>query len=313
MPIFVSALSSFGGAENQNPMKTKLLFLILLLAGHLAFSQPTPGIAVQGIARDAEKAALVDEPLTFIFEVQDASGGTSYYKEDVNIKTDPYGVFSHIIGTGNVLAGSGNFNEIPFSQTHMKLVITVKYNGSDIVISNSPFQYAPYAKSAENGVPTGTIVAFAGAAANVPVGWTLCDGRALNTVPGSGNLIALIGANAPDLRGMFLRGTGTSPVNGQAGPALRATQQDALESHNHGHNITTANAGNHSHTYWDRSINESSGSGDYSDGDGTGGQDPARTTSDAGTHSHTINGGILNTGDTETRPVNYGVNYIIKL
>ncbi|MGC1244218.1 MAG: phage tail protein [Chryseosolibacter sp.] len=294
-------------------MKTKFIFLILFLASQAIFAQTNPGIAVQGIARDADKAALVDEPLTFVFEIQDASGGTSYYKEDVNIKTDPYGVFSHIIGTGNVLAGSGNFNEVPFSQKHMKLIITVKYNGSDIVISNSPFQYSPYAKSAENGVPTGTIVAFAGAEANIPKGWTLCDGRALNTVNGSQNLINLIGSNAPDLRGMFLRGTGTSPVNGQAGPALRATQQDAFESHTHGHNISTASAGSHSHTYWDSSIDESSGSGDYADGDGTGGQDPGRTTSSEGAHTHTINGGVLNTGDTETRPVNYGVNYIIKL
>lgn len=294
-------------------MKTKVFLFILFLASQAGFAQTNPGIAVQGIARDADKAALVDEPLTFIFEIQDASGGASYYKEDVNIKTDPYGVFSHIIGTGNVLAGSGNFNEIPFSQNHMKLVITVKYNGSDIVVSNAPFQYSPYAKSAENGVPTGTIVAFAGAEANVPVGWTLCDGRALNTVNGSQNLISLIGGNAPDLRGMFLRGTGTSPVNGQAGPALRATQQDTFESHTHGHNISTASAGNHTHTYWDRSINEAGSGGDYADGDGTANQDPGRTTSTAGAHTHTINGGVLNTGDAETRPVNYGINYIIKL
>lgn len=294
-------------------MKTKLIAFILFLAVQTVFAQSTPGIAVQGIARDTEKAALVDEPLTFIFEVQDASGGTSYYKEDVNIKTDAYGVFSHIIGTGNVLAGSGNFNEIPFGQKHMKLVITVKYNGSDIIVSNSPFQYTPYAKSAENGVPTGTIVAFAGTEANIPFGWTLCDGRALNTVNGSQNLINLIGANAPDLRGMFLRGTGTSPVNGQAGPALRATQQDAFESHNHSHNITTVSAGGHTHSYNDRSINESGSSGDYADGDGTAEQDPTRTTSNAGAHTHPISGGVLNTGDNETRPVNYGINYIIKL
>lgn len=296
-------------------MKTTSILLFLFVITQCSFAQSTPGIAVQGIARDTEKAALVDEPLTFVFEIQDASGGTSYYKEDVNIKTDAYGVFSHIIGTGNVLAGSGNFNEIPFSQKHMKLVITVKYNGSDIVVSNSPFQYSPYAKSAENGVPTGTIVAFAGTEANIPVGWTLCDGRALNTVNGSQNLITLIGANAPDLRGMFLRGTGTSPVNGQAGPALRATQQDTFESHTHGHNISTASAGDHAHTYWDRTIAENGGGygDDFANGDGTEEQDTGRATSSSGSHTHTVNGGVLNTGDAETRPVNYGINYIIKL
>lgn len=294
-------------------MKAKFLLLICFFACQALFAQSNTGIAVQGIARDAEKAALVDEPLTFTFEIQDASGGTSYYKEDVDIKTDPYGVFSHIVGTGNVLAGSGNFNEIPFAQTHMKLIISVNYNGSNIVVSNAPFQFTPYAKSAENGVPTGTIVAFAGAEANVPKGWVLCDGRDLNTVNGSKNLRDLIGTYAPDLRGMFLRGTGTSPVNGQNGPALRATQTDALKSHNHPDDFSIASDGSHTHGYSDYHMDENNDSGDYPDGDGTGGVDQGRTTGSGGAHSHTLNGGVLNFGDTETRPVNYGVNYIIKL
>lgn len=297
-------------------MKTRSIFLILFFACQAIFAQTT-GISVQGIARDANKAALVDEPMTFTFEILEASGGTSYYKEDVDIKTDPYGVFSHIVGTGNVLAGSGNFNEIPFSQAHMKLVISVDYNGNNIVVSDSPFQYTPYAKSAENGVPTGTIVAFMGTKANVPPGWTLCDGTPLNEVPGSANLEALIGANAPDLRGLFLRGigSGTNTVAGQAGPALGAIQQDALKSHNHPDDFSVASGGSHSHSYWDRSIDEggSDGPDEYANGDGTHGKDPQRTTSTAGNHDHTLNGGVLNAGDTETRPVNYGVNYIIKL
>lgn len=301
-------------------MKTRSIFLIFFLACQsLLFAQTTPGISVQGIARDAEKAALVDEPLTFIFEIQDASGGISYYKEDVNIKTDPYGVFSHIVGTGNVLAGSGNFNEIPFGKSHMKLVITVNYNGSNVVVSNSPFQYTPYAKSAENGVPTGTIVAFAGAEANVPTGWTLCDGRALNTVNGSLNLINLIGANAPDLRGMFLRGTGTSIVNGQNGPVLRATQDDGFESHLHdkGSLDVPSNTGGHNHaTTFKYDWSSENGDGGDTPNFGDDGSPDGTIDKDAnggGGHDHSITGNTGNTGITETRPVNYGVNYIIKL
>jgi hypothetical protein len=297
-------------------MKTNLILPIVLLACHSIFAQVNPGIAVQGIARDAQKAALVDEPLTFVFEIQDAAGGASYYKEDVLIRTDPYGVFSHIVGTGNVLAGSGNFNEIPFRKTHMKLVITVNYKGNNVVISNSPFQYAPYAKSADNGVPIGTIVPFAGTEADLPAGWVLCDGRALNTISGSANLIALIGSNVPDLRGMFLRGTGTSPVNGQAGPALRGTQQDAFESHAHGHNFSIAGDGAHAHnltlsTDWSYGDGDAGNSRRYGD-DGSDGSHTLTTTTN-GSHGHVLNGGIFNNGDTETRPVSYGINYIIKL
>jgi hypothetical protein len=291
-------------------MKTKLLFLICFIAGNAIFAQTNTGISVQGIARDAQKAALVDELLTFTFEIQDAGGGTSYYKEDVDVRTDPYGVFSHIIGTGDVLAGSGNFNEIPFPQTHMKLVISVDYGGSDIVISNAPFQYSPYAKSAENGVPTGTVVAFAGEEADVPQGWTLCDGRALNTVEGSLNLINLIGPDAPDLRGMFLRGTGTSNVNGQNGPALLATQNDGFESHNH--TGTAESDGSHTHPYKDLTVTRESVNGSNFSNQGISGvPDNDRTTSASGDHTHNLS--INNRGGNETRPVNYGINYIIKL
>lgn len=280
------------------------------MAGSAIFAQSNIGISVQGIARDAMKAAIVDELLTFTFEIKDESGVTSYYKEDVDIRTDPYGVFSHIIGTGNILAGSGDFREIPFRQIHMKLIISVNYNGSNVVISNNPFQYAPYAISAFNGVPTGTIVAFAATDLDIPDGWVLCDGQDLTLVEGSINLRNLIGDNAPDLRGMFLRGTGTSPVNGEDGPTLGATQDDGFEAHNHP--ASTAAAGNHTHTT--EVPNTQYGFFGFADGSAkyyrwnyTG----AVTSSSDGNHTHTVS--VSNTGTNETRPVNYGVNYIIKL
>src|SRR3546814_7662698 len=46
---------------------------------------------------------------------------------------------------------------------------------------------------------------------------------------------------------MFLRGTGTA-ASGKAGPALKAVQQDGLESHNHTVNINTNTTGAHDHT-----------------------------------------------------------------
>jgi hypothetical protein len=217
------------------------------------------------------------------------------------------------VGTGTVLAGSGNFNEIPFGQKHMKLVISVNYRGNNIVVSNSPFQYAPYAKSAENGVPTGTIVAFAGTPAQLPAGWVLCDGRDLNSIIGSKNLRDLIGNNAPDLRGMFIRGTGISVVNGQPGPTLRGTQQDGFKTHNI--SGTAQTAGDHSHNF----IFDTGGGGDLGGGDlmtagfSVGALGNYRQyTSSEGSHSHTVNGTSVG-GLDETRPVNYGVNYIIKL
>ncbi|EMR02293.1 tail fiber protein [Cesiribacter andamanensis] len=301
-------------------MKTKSLFLIcsfLLFSLHL-LAQSTPGIAVQGIARNAEKAALVDELLTFTFEIQDAATATLQYKEEVQMRTDPYGVFSHIVGTGTKLSGGVNFNEVPFHQQHMKLVISVNYRGNTIVLSNAPFQYAPYAKSADNGVPTGTIMAFVGAASSVPAGWVLCDGRDISSLAGSQALRSLLGANAvPNLQGMFLRGTGTSPVNNQAGPSLRGTQADGLKSHDHAKgSLAVDHGGSHSHGMTfntEKSASDGDGGSDHrlnrQSGDGT----HSMSTHTDGAHSHTISGTTAATGIAETRPVSYGINYIIKL
>jgi len=288
-----------------------LLLFTLLIVTQAEGQAVTSGISVQGIARDAEKAAIGDELMTFVFEILQASGGTSYYKEDIQIRTDAYGVFSHIIGTGNISSGSGNFNEIPFGQKLMKLVITVTYRGNPVVVSNSPFQFTPYAKAAENGVPTGTIVAFAGVAADVPAGWTICDGKDLNTVSGSKNLITLLGTNmAPDLRGMFLRGTGVSIVNNQAGPGLLQTQADGIKTHTS--SGTTSTNGNHTHTwnYGDERDDEGGGSSN-NEFTITGGPSSRNPIAENGDHNHTITSTF--TGLNETRPVNYGVNYIIKL
>ena len=93
-------------------------------------------------------------------------------------------------------------------------------------------KHVPYAIAANNGVPSGSIMPFIGTQA--PAGWVLCDGAPLPTDGSADYLIALLGSNnAPNLQGMFLRGTGTSPVNNQAGPALMATQEDQNKEHDH--------------------------------------------------------------------------------
>ncbi len=294
-------------------MKTSLTLLLACLLYIGAWAQNT-GIAVQGIARDADKSAIVNETMTFTFEIQAVSNSQSYYKEDVTIKTDAYGVFSHIVGTGNMLAGSGEFLDIPFYQEPMKLIITVNYKGTPIVVSNAPLNSTPYALSAANGVPTGTIVAFAGDESNIPAGWVLCDGRDISGLAGSLNLRNLLGSNnVPDLRGMFLRGTGTSPVNGQPGPALRATQDDGFE--NHTISGTTNSTGSHSHKFiYDTGSGGSAGSGSMFKASYVSSAYANRSqyTFSAGAHTHTVTGNATG-GIAETRPVNYGINYIIKL
>jgi len=293
-------------------MKSKLLlfsFIVLfpLLQLHSQTSASTAGIAVQGIARDNNNTARTAQTIPFIF--------TLYYKENgtnvnvvspinINLLTDAYGVFSYII---DPLAASNS----KFANNEVWL----KIEADGVEVSNEKLKHVPYAIAANNGVPTGSILPFVGASA--PEGWALCDGQSLIGKPGSADLIALLGSNnTPDLRGMFIRGTGTSPVNNQAGPALKATQQDALKSHSHGSgSLVNSTNGNHVHVWNHDMEGDDSGSGSsYSEFTGK----PGSVAGDqvmgaAGDHTHSISGSTATTGDTETRPVNYGVNYIIKL
>lgn len=101
--------------------------------------------------------------------------------------------------------------------------------------------------------PVGSISPYAGASA--PTGWLLCDGTAIS---GSyTELIALVGANTPDLRGRFLYGktaAGTgSTLLGTGGSTTIAeanlpSHAHSLSSHTHtiDHNHTAS--GSHSHT-----------------------------------------------------------------
>lgn len=267
------------------------------------------GIAIQGIARDANNTAIVNQSISFTFTLYylDASSiEQSIYKITKNLPTDAFGVFSDVID--------------PTATNNSQFANNIAYlrieKGQDI-ISDEKLHHVPYAIAANNGVPTGSIMPFIGTV--IPDGWALCDGKVL---PSSAKaLIALVGNNAPNLQGMFLRGTGTNTVNNQAGPSLKQTQSDSFKSHNHS---TTVNDSKHTHGYGDIYHTEKSdnknelptivlpwdrGSNGGTDNDNKGFEMPRTTSPSQSNIAVTVN----NTGDNETRPVNYGVNYIIKL
>lgn len=86
-------------------------------------------------------------------------------------------------------------------------------------------------------MPVGSIIAYAGTTA--PDGWLLCDG---SSTSGHAELIALVGATTPDLRGMFVRGLDTR-TSGYVDPyyaenintarAIGNTQTDSFQGHYH--------------------------------------------------------------------------------
>ncbi|KIQ14490.1 hypothetical protein RT99_21805 [Flavobacterium sp. MEB061] len=291
-------------------MKSKLLLMLCLfcatISNYAQSSITQSGIAVQGIARDANNTAMINQTINLTFTLYYLNASSieqPIYKITKNLTTDAFGVFSDVIDP--TAANNSIFtNNIAYLRIE---------KGAEI-ISDEKLRHVPYAISANNGVPVGSIMPYIGTVA--PEGWALCDGKALPTTATA--LIALVGNNAPNLQGMFLRGTGTSPVNNQPGPALKGTQDDSLEKHSHNKGtLTTDTAGNHNHKNgnYDQLLSMTGKFTAIQTDDNAGQPDiaSAGTVLDAGNHTHNISGSTADFGDLETRPVNYGVNYIIKL
>ena len=126
-----------------------------------------------------------------------------------------------------------------------------------------PKSYVDAGLAAIAAVPSGTMSAFAGS--TVPLGWVICDGRALSTVTFPA-LFAAIGYthggsgstfNVPDLRGRTPMGMDDyGGALSAAGPANRVTNIAAdvlggsLGTENH--TLTTAEIPSHTHSYTDR-------------------------------------------------------------
>jgi len=157
--------------------------------------------------------------------------------------------------------------------------------------------------------PPGSLMAFAGTSA--PTGWLACQGQAVSQTTYAA-LYAAIGATwntggegagnfrLPDLRGMFLRGTGTNATgssSGAVGPAVGTYAADTYL--NHSHAITDPG---HNHTYTTFGGQAAGGSGASAN----------PTTQSTGTSTTGISVNTSTTGGTETKPKNYGVLYIIK-
>ena len=308
-------------------MKTKLLFLssFILLAVVSSFAQiTTTGVAIQGIARDAAtNNAITNTTIGLKFTVYyGITPVNAISPVTATLTTDAFGVFSYTLDVSAIE------NKIIYdNQLMLKIEQTSPSTG---VISDEKLNFVPYAVSASNGVPTGSIMPFIGTVA--PRGWILCDGRALPET--ATELRTLLGSNnAPDLRGMFVRGAGTNSNNlysANVGPAVKAIQTDAIKTHiipPHSHAITD---NGHTHPYNDiywsetdmgtklpggNNLNEGAGSDRGTDYNNSGLQ-WERTTSSSSTGisiNNSAAGTTTYTGETETRPINYGVNYIIKL
>lgn len=168
------------------------------------------------------------------------------------------------------------------------------------------------------GSPAGIIAPFAGTSA--PSGWLSCNGAAVSRVDYA-TLFAAISTtwgsgdgsttfNVPDLRGAFLRGSGTSSLDPSSPRAVGSFQAEAYLNHNHTATSSVSDP-THAHGY----TTPTGGAVAVSAGglpiNNTG---TAGSTTGAAATGITVSTSIATstTGGTETRPDNYAVLYIIK-
>lgn len=319
-------------------MKNLLIIALLLIYTGFGFAQNSgKGFNFQGYARNADGAPLASQTVNVKFSIYpEGNSGSTAFAETQNIDTDAYGVFQAVIGSVETAA----FQNLKFNSIDYWLKVEVKTASSNfVVINETRLLSVPYAKAADNGVPVGTILPFAGPKENIPFGYLACDGKQYSTTTYAALYAALGNSwggsgsafNVPDFRGMFMRGVDDGAGNdpnaaartaqasgGNNGDKVGSVQNDEIKSHNHDFKAQTSTAGNHSHTYsqpnsyigYLAGVNYGGAEGERSFRWGL--TDDGRATSTAGNHSHNVEGTTDGRGGNETRPKNAAVWYIIK-
>lgn len=308
-------------------MKKTLLALVMMLYAGVAMAQLQKGFNFQGYARNDEGGAITNTTINVKFTVYPKGNpGSVDFEETQTTTTDAYGVFQLVVGA----VSTTQFKALLFEDKDYWLKVEVKTPTTNFVeINNTELLSVPYARAADNGVPIGTILPFAGPKSKIPVGYLACDGASynLNDYPALYNVIGTgwggsgTQFNVPDLRGMFMRGVSEGATRdddknartalasgGNTGNNVGSAQGDDTRSH--AHTGTTSTNGNHTHTW---------NNGQEGDDEGGGGSHneytriPGTVTdaiAAAGDHNHTFT--TNNTGGAETRPENVYVFYIIK-
>lgn len=302
-------------------------FYTALVAAILLVSTPplharNAGKAVpyQGILN--QNGAPVSATLPMVFSLYDApTGGTQLWTESHPAVEVSGGRFS--VQLGNITA----FPAQALGANAMYVEVTMDgrtLEGRQVLGAN-PFSWG--------GVPAGAVMPFAGARANIPAGWLACDGAAVSRTTYA-SLFAAIGTahgsgdgsttfNLPDYRGRFLRGVAEGQTRdpdrasrsapaagGNTGDAVGSVQGVATARPNNAFTTNTTGEHNHSNGNYNQLLQnnntETPGSLDNSNGEPN--VRSSAQLQNAGNHSHTINGG----GDSETRPVNAAVTFMIR-
>ncbi len=303
--------------------------IAILFSSFNLLAQAPQAIPFQAAVRNTNGVLVANKTITVRFSIRNGfSYGNIIYREWQTAATNTQGLFVLNVGQGNIEIGQ--FAAINWSDSTKFMQVEIDTTNSRSVwrdIGTQQMLSVPYslnarkadtasvavtALSALNGVPTGSMEAFAGPIANIPpVGWAYCDGSIQSiTDPKYINLFKVIGYawgkenggasfRLPYTLGLFLRGqangSGWDPDRDSRssihGTGFSGDQVGSFQSHMFQ---------NHSHTFFNNYLaNGPSNSG--------GGNDNNKRSAIREWDTS------KNPGGNETRPTNVNVNYIIKL
>ena len=130
----------------------KIVYAVLACACALvATAQSNNQFVYSAIARDAQGAPVVNQTISVEISIlSDSTNNTASYVETHSVDTDPYGVFTAVVGDGTSTVGS--LDSVEWSASAHYLNIGIDFTGgSNYVDSHTSRNYGtPYANVAES-------------------------------------------------------------------------------------------------------------------------------------------------------------------
>ena len=139
--------------------KAFLLITIVFFLGDL-FAQAPQGINYQGVARDHQGKPLASQDISVRISIlKNSADGETEFSETHELKTNPFGLFTLVIGKGTVVSGLFNYISWAVGTKWLQVELDPAGNSSFQVIGSQQLMSVPYALYAEysrNGLTAGT-------------------------------------------------------------------------------------------------------------------------------------------------------------
>lgn len=123
-----------------------LLSVLALLIISTASAQAPKGINYQGVARDNEGKPIASKPISVRISIlQNAAQGTVEYAETHNPQTNPFGLFTLVIGQGTVATGNFAFVSWAVGNKWLQIEIDPSGGSSYQLAGSQQLMSVPYA------------------------------------------------------------------------------------------------------------------------------------------------------------------------